>query len=241
MSQILYDRYHLEAVLLYRRYIGKACTGVSTVNVIISAIMTETRDAEIHHLIGGELCLDFANTLYGHTKSVHEYLFDFRDLVLWSRHAGALSSEKAEILLSKGEQAPAESEAVFRQAIQIRETIFRVFASLAHDETPLDDDLTRLHQVWLETQSRTRLQQSDTGFVLGWEESDALDGMLWPITRSAMELLTSDDLMRVKQCGRCDWLFLDKSRNRSRRWCSMDACGNRIKMARRYEREKLET
>ena len=203
--------------------------------------MTETRDAEIHHLVGGELCLDFSNTLYGHTDVVHEYLFDYRDLVLWSHHAGVLSSEKAEILLAKEEQAAAESEAVFRQAIQVRETIFRVFASLAHVETPRDDDLIYLHQVWLESQSHTKLEQSDAGFELGWEDGDALDTMLWPIARSALELLTSDVLMRVKQCGRCDWLFLDRSRNRSRRWCSMDACGNRIKMARRYEREKQGT
>jgi predicted RNA-binding Zn ribbon-like protein len=203
--------------------------------------MTETRDAEIHHLIGGELCLDFANTLYGHTESVHEYLYDYRDLVLWSRHAGVLSAQKAGILLSKGEQAPAESEAVFRQAIQIRETIFHVFANLAHNESPQDDELVKLHQDWLDNQSHSKLVPTESGFILGWEDGDALDSMLWPITRSAMELLISDDLGRIKQCGRCDWLFVDRSRNRSRRWCSMDACGNRIKMARRYEREKQGT
>jgi predicted RNA-binding Zn ribbon-like protein len=205
------------------------------------SIMTETRDAEIHHLIGGVLCLDFANTLYGHAEAIHEYLFDYRDLVLWSRHTEILSPEKVTILLSKEEQAPAKSEAVFHQAIQIRETIFRVFADLARDETPQNNDLIQLHQVWLENQSHTRLEQSDTGFELGWEDGDALDAMLWPITRSAVELLTSDELNRVKQCGRCDWLFVDRSRNQSRRWCSMDACGNRIKMARRYEREKRGT
>jgi len=203
--------------------------------------MTETRDAEIHHLIGGALCLDFANTLYGHTDAIHEYLFDYRDLVLWSRHVGMLSAQRAGILLSKGEQVSAESEAVFHQAIQVRETIYRIFACLAHDESPNDDDLVKLHQVWLGNQSHTRLEQTGAGFELGWGNGDAMDSMLWPITRSAVELLTSDELKRVKQCGRCDWLFLDRSRNRSRRWCSMDACGNRIKMARRYEREKQGT
>jgi predicted RNA-binding Zn ribbon-like protein len=200
--------------------------------------MTETRDAEIHHLIGGELCLDFANTLYGHTESVHEYLFDYRGLVLWSRHAGILSPQRAGILLSKGGQALAESDAVFRQAIQIRETIFHVFASLALNKSPRNDELVKLHHVWLENQSHSKLEQTGSVFELGWEDNDALDAMLWPITRSAIELLTSADLKRVKQCGRCDWLFLDKTRNQKRRWCSMSACGNRVKMARRYEREK---
>jgi len=200
--------------------------------------MPETRDAETHHLIGGALCLDFANTLYGHTESVHEYLYDYRDLVLWSRHVGILTSNKAGILLSKGEQAVAESEAVFRQAIQLRETIFHVFASLVHGKSPNPEDMLILHQFWLASQSHSRLVQTETGFVLGWEHGEALDVMLWLIARSAVELLTSDELGRVKQCGRCDWLFLDMSRNQKRRWCSMSACGNRIKMARRYEREK---
>ena len=187
--------------------------------------MTEIRDAEVHHLIGGELCLDFANTLYGHTESVHEYLFDYRDLVLWSRHVGVLSPQKAGMLLSRWEQAPAESEAVFCQSIQIRETIFRVFASLAHAESPQEDDLVRLHQAWLESQSHTRLERTEAGFTLGWENVDALDVMLWPIMRSALELLTSNELKRVKQCGRCDWLFVDHSRNQKRRWCSiLSAC-----------------
>ena len=203
--------------------------------------MSETRDAEIHHLIGGVLCLDFANTLYGHTDTIHEYLFDYRDLALWSRHAGVLSPQRAGILLSKGGQVPAESEAVFHQAIQLRETLYRIFASLAHDESPQDDDLVQLHQAWLENEAHSQLVQTESGFVMGWEDRHAIDSLLWPITRSAVELLTSDELKRVKQCGRCDWLFVDRSRNRSRRWCSMDACGNRIKMARRYKREKQGT
>lgn len=200
--------------------------------------MTETRDAENHHLFGGILCLDFTNTLYGHANPVHEYLMDYRDVVLWSRHVGILDSNRAENLLLEWEQIPVRFEAVFRWTIQLRETLYRIFASLARDESPQNGDITRLHQSWLESETHSQLVQTESGFMMGWEEGDAKDSMLWPITRSAVELLTSDELKRVKQCGRCDWLFVDRSRNRSRRWCSMDACGNRIKMARRYKREK---
>jgi predicted RNA-binding Zn ribbon-like protein len=203
--------------------------------------MTETRDAENHHLIGGALCLDFANTLYGHTDVIHEYLFDYRDLVLWSRHVGILTPQKAGNFLLKWKQVPAESEAVFHQAIQLRESLFRIFAGLAHDEPPHGNDVSQLNQFWLESQAHSQLVQTETGFALKWEEGNAFDSLLWPITRSAVELLTSDELKYVKQCGRCDWLFVDRSRNHKRRWCSMSACGNRVKMARRYEREKQGT
>ena len=113
-----------------------------------------------------------------------------------------------------------------------------MFAGLAHGKTPDESYLTQLHQNWLKNESHSKLVQMDAGFALGWEERGAMDVMLWPITRSVMGLLTSHELGRVKQCGRCDWLFLDKSRNGKRRWCSMDACGNRVKMARRYKRSK---
>jgi predicted RNA-binding Zn ribbon-like protein len=200
--------------------------------------MSETRDAEIQHLIAGNLCLNFANTLYGHEAPVHEYLFDYRDVVLWSRHVEILNPQEAKALLSKGEQAPTESEAVFRQTIVLRESVYRIFAGLAHGRLPQEDDLIVLHRAWLESQSHSRLVRIEDGFTLAWEEGDALDQMLWQVADSAMKLLTSHDLKRVKQCGGCDWLFYDKSRNQKRRWCSMDACGNRNKMARRYRRVK---
>ncbi len=207
-------------------------------NDIIPPNMNETRDAENHHLIGGALCLDFANTLYGHTEAIHEYLFDYRDLVLWSRHVEILSLHQTETLLMKWEQVPSESKAVFFQAIELRESIYRIFASLAHASAPQGDDLARLHRAWMESQVHSKLIRTEDGFTMGWGDEDALDSMLWRIIGSAVKLLTSNELQRVKQCGGCDWLFYDNSRNRSRRWCSMDACGNRLKMARRYKRSK---
>jgi len=59
----------------------------------------------------------------------------------------------------------------------------------------------------------------------------SLEAILWPIAGSAGELLTSDDLGRVRQCGgkTCRWMFVDRSKNRSRRWCDMKVCGNRPK------------
>jgi predicted RNA-binding Zn ribbon-like protein len=70
------------------------------------------------------------------------------------------------------------------------------------------------------------------------ESEPALDRVLWPVARSAAELLTSDDLAAVRECAApdCRWLFLDRSRNRSRRWCAMATCGNRSKARRHYRR-----
>ncbi len=74
-------------------------------------------------------------------------------------------------------------------------------------------------------------------YGLGWVPvagTEALGRALWPLVRSAVDLLTSPDLERLKLCEAddCGWLFVDASRNRSRRWCDMSGCGNLAKVRR---------
>jgi predicted RNA-binding Zn ribbon-like protein len=92
--------------------------------------------------------------------------------------------------------------------------------------------------------SPARLQVLASGEKFEWQwlqNMDALDGMLWPLAWSAADLLTSAGLARVRQCARsegCDWLFVDTSKNGSRRWCSMNLCGSRDKGRRYYRRKR---
>ena len=67
--------------------------------------------------------------------------------------------------------------------------------------------------------------------------------MLWPVVQSAVDLMTSPELDRVGQCADdrgCGWLFVDTTKNRSRRWCDMRDCGNRAKARRHYAKKKSE-
>jgi predicted RNA-binding Zn ribbon-like protein len=91
--------------------------------------------------------------------------------------------------------------------------------------------------------AHSRLQSAEAGYIIGWPpEPKALDSLLWPIAYSAADLLTNADLLsRVGQCADdrgCGWLFLDLTKNRSRRWCSMRGCGNRAKAQRHYHRQQ---
>ena len=82
---------------------------------------------------------------------------------------------------------------------------------------------------------------SDDQFAWGWTDVDALDRPLWDVARSAIDVLTQDDLKRVKECpgaDDCGWLFYDTSKNASRRWCSMEGCGSRVKMRHQYARKR---
>jgi predicted RNA-binding Zn ribbon-like protein len=77
-------------------------------------------------------------------------------------------------------------------------------------------------------------------FVWQWTEKGSdLSAPLWPVALAAAELLASADLALVRECrsATCRWLFLDGSKNHSRRWCDMKTCGNRVK-ARRYYRKR---
>lgn len=208
--------------------------------------MDGIRDAEIHKLIGGAPCVDFVNTLNGHRDGPlgeprHEYLNDYRDLVLWSRHAGILAQEDAETLLTQANQRPQEAQRALDEAIFLRETLYRIFKSLSASVPFRQDDLEKLNRTRVKVLTQSRIVAYPGGFRIDWRnDPPALDVMLTPLVLSAADLLTSDDLGKLRECDGdgCDWLFVDRSRNHLRRWCSMDHCGNRAKSRRQYERRK---
>jgi predicted RNA-binding Zn ribbon-like protein len=200
-----------------------------------------TSEARKHHLIANALCLDFANTLYGHGgKPVHEYLASYNDLVVWSHRAGILTEATAERLVHLGDRHPKQAESVFRRAIALREMIFRVFDALAHGKRPQAADVETLNSSRYQALAHSRIQPTPAGFALAWDAPNALDRMLWPIALAAGDLVTSPQVERVRECGgeTCDWLFVDTSRNHLRRWCSMKECGNRAKARRFLERQR---
>ncbi len=205
----------------------------------------ESIDAATVGLLGGELCLDFANTVEprrGDGRS--DYLRGYPDLVRWARHAGSLNEEEARRLLREAERSPSEAWAVFEEAVALRETIHRVFSAVARGEEPKPSDLEALTEAHREALAHSRVVPTREGF--GWvtEKDKDLGGVLWPVALSATGLLTSGELERVKECpheeGGCGWLFYDASKNRSRKWCDMAGCGSRVKMRRMYARRRSE-
>ncbi len=204
--------------------------------------MRERREAEIHRLIGGDLCLDFANTANGHViPPWHEYLHDYRDLILWARHAEALSASDFKKLLEQAQARPVEAKQAFEKALATRETIFRIFSALAFKRKPAETDLDRLNKAWQESQQHMQLVPAPTGFTLGWDDEPSLECVARLVADAAVNLLILEKVKGVRRCAgdQCDWLFLDTSRNHLRRWCSMDTCGNHSKMRRRQRRKKL--
>jgi len=190
----------------------------------------------------GRLCLDFANTLSNRLgDEAHEWLDSYDNLVAWGRLVGVLSDEVGRTLLQEAAAQPQEAERVRWQAIELRETIYRLFSATASGRSPAATDLEALNAALTLTLPHLRIVPDEDAFTWDWSgQGDALDSLLWPVARSAGDLLTSDQLQRVGECGGedCGWLFLDMSRNHSRRWCDMGDCGNRAKARRHYRRQK---
>jgi predicted RNA-binding Zn ribbon-like protein len=188
-------------------------------------------------LIGGALCLDFANTSSGRGGAQHrENLGTYELLLVWCAHAGILDGRERRDLARLAAARPAAAARILRRALALREAIHAIAAALGHGARPPAPAVARLNRELGRAMARARLRPAAGRFVWEWgPERPTLDGMLDPILRSAAELLVGPVGGRVKQCpGRhCGWVFLDRTKNRRRRWCEMEVCGARAK-ARRY-------
>jgi predicted RNA-binding Zn ribbon-like protein len=198
-------------------------------------------DHEIE-LAGGALALDFANTVGGtHVHPTHEHLRSYEDIARFAVLAGALSASVSKRLTQKAERDPRRAEAVYVLGIALRESIWAVFSALASGESPRDADLDLIADAAAAGAARLRLVYDRDG--VSWSlpsDGEELERPLWDIARSAADILTSAEQRdRVKECASttCEWVFLDRSKNRSRRWCDMSDCGNRAK-ARRFQAKK---
>jgi len=179
------------------------------------------------------LCLDFTNTLRHRGRAPQETLASFDDLRRWcAANCGGAGPAP---------ESPARAAAILTDAIALREAIYRVFHAVSDGRPPAPADLVMLNAALAQAPARRRIVRGAAGF--GWSIAQPVPGaaaMLAPVLWSAADLLAGPDLARVRYCAndQCQWLFIDDSKNRSRRWCSMESCGNRAKARRHYARIK---
>ncbi len=194
----------------------------------------------VFELTGGRLCLDFANTVSNHAgPNPREHLHSYADLVSWARQAHILTDQEAQCLLGEAVRHPQNAQAVLAYAIDLREAIYRSFSRIATGQPPLSGDLDLLNAALSAVLPYLRVRFAEGRFTWEWVDNQpALERILWPVVRDAAELLTSEDLSRVRECAdpACGWLFIDRSKNHSRRWCDMRTCGNQAKARRHYEK-----
>ncbi len=189
----------------------------------------------------GKLPLDFAHTVEWHAGDrPDDNLENYADLVGWSQQAGLLSEVEAQDLIINAKLHRREATKTYKKAIGLRETIYRIISALAGGTEPENSDITNFNRALGNALKKSTISSAADGFKWTWQTSDnSFDRMLWPVLRETANLLTSKDINRVGECADdrgCGYLFFDTSRNHSRRWCSMEDCGNRAKAQRYYQK-----
>jgi predicted RNA-binding Zn ribbon-like protein len=184
-------------------------------------------DAGATALVGGVLALDFANTI----GDGNERLSDAGDLLDWALHAGLADPEATAVRRLELGGDGRRAEALLRRARQLRDVLRRLGTALARDEALPAGELETLRDAVSETAKSAQFSRNaDGGYLMSFEKAPVETAILGPVVWSAVELLREAQFERVKQCPECGFLFFDRSKNNSRRWCDMATCGNRAKL-----------
>ena len=193
-------------------------------------------------LTGGQLALDLANTVSRRDDPERrkDHLESYRDLVSFARQSGVVSAKQAGELLVHGERHGGQARRSFVEAVRLREAVYRALAAIAQGRKATEADLELISDYARKALQHRCLSRANGGYRWEWRENNTLDRIVWPMSQAAVDLLTSDELRIVRFCEApdCEWLFLDHSRNGSRRWCDMTTCGNRQKARRHYQRSR---
>ncbi len=193
-------------------------------------------------MVGGRTCLDFVNTgSQRRNGPFKERLETYEDLLTWAIQAEQLTEVEAADLRRLAAAAPAEAAAVVERGRALREAVYRVFTKRSAGEELPAEDLKLISVEYGRAAVNRLLTPAGVGVcTFDWQTHLSLDRPFWPVAVSATNLVASSDAERVKECAtdNCNWLFLDASKNRSRRWCEMKECGNREKARRHYHKSK---
>lgn len=196
-------------------------------------------------LTAGVLCLDFVNTLDDRPSGEpKEWLARYGDLVRFAEDTGILTPAQADRLFAWSEADPEEAQRILKAAVELREAMYEVFSAVIAKRAVPASPLAMLNGYIQLAAQHVSLAPANGGFAWRYDNYSGSRGgfetMLWPIVRSAAELLASDNLPFVRACSSktCQWFFLDTSKNHRRRWCSMKLCGNRAKVQKFYARRR---
>ncbi len=189
---------------------------------------------EEFEFVADNVAADFTNTLSGsRERPGTERIVRYADIVEFSRRGELIRAADAKRLLAEAERHPQKATEMYRRAIALREAIWRAFDRIAQDREPAAEDVAVIGDEAAQALASARVVRQGKSYAWEWPETDDLARPLWPIARSAADVLTSDEeRARVRECASdtCSWIFVDRTKNGSRRWCDMRGCGNRAKV-----------
>jgi len=188
--------------------------------------------------IGNHVALDLVNTVAWRLvpDRVVDRLPDGASAVRWARFAGVIDDRQAAEFSAEVTADPTSGDAVVKQVRALRERLYSVLRPIAIGDEPRGDDIDALRDSLIDAH---RDAQVITVMPLRWSTGlRTVRNLPVELGLSAWRLLELEDPLRIRQCqdAACGWLFLDRSKNASRVWCSSADCGNRTRARRHYQR-----
>ncbi len=194
-------------------------------------------------LVAGHVALDLVNTLDNRFSETgpEELLASYDDLLRFASQSGLLTEHQAKKLKCL-DASEARRAKVLHQVRELREAL----AAIAYAQTEGEDlsasALVTLEEYFKQASFHRYLTADQVRPVWSWRGLDCqVAAPVWLLAQSTVDFLLSDGSSQLRCCASetCRWLFLDASKNQTRRWCDMKVCGNRMK-ARRFQARKAE-
>ena len=194
--------------------------------------------------ISGDPALDLVNTVdWTRDGPNDERLTDYERFTEFAHDAGVIDGEIAERLRHTAAREPYAAAQALDRVLIVRDALQRVveFATAPGPRRGRQHTraLGELNDALRSALAHLQLRDAGGGLALEWVGlGESLESPLWPLIWSAAQLLASEEHHRLRVCAGpdCGWVYVDRSRNRMRRWCQMETCGNRAKASRRYSR-----
>ena len=190
--------------------------------------------------IGGLSCLNFTNTAGGHTKIREvERIPTYSDVISWALYAELLSPLEARAISALMKAKPKDALNRVRELQAFREALHRLVTAVAHKEQPQRADFTRVRSTISKSLATAEMKPGDAEFV--WSADAGTLGLSTVIARvalSAHHMLTREKPSQLRQCEICTWLFIDRTKNQTRRFCRQDACGAKSRADRFYGKKR---
>ena len=202
--------------------------------------MNKERNITNLPLDGGLLCLDFINTVQTRKKDVfHEYLPDYASFLEWCIKVDIITAQEADRYRKIVKHSPAYALSAYQHLMVARDILYRFFSAGAAGLPVKDDVLIAFNNLLSEALRQIGFKNSDHGPKEVWlNPKDNIVAPLWKILKSAYDILSAPEGKYVKECSACGWVFLDKSRTHTRKWCNPLECGSVDKATRYYHRQK---
>jgi predicted RNA-binding Zn ribbon-like protein len=192
-------------------------------------------DVRRMELTGGHVALDFVNTLGGPPDQPDdEYLFNYLDLLDWLARVGLLLPDRHHAIGRAAGETLGEATRAFKDVHRLRGSLDHDHRCRLSGASADAGQLGVIRSAYAEATGHATLEEHAGSYRLSWSTTGtkALRWPLWVIADASLDLLTDAPLHLLGRCQHCRWLFLDLSRNHSRRWCSMNGCGAIVKMRR---------